>query len=207
MVVTDRFHCIVEIKKSQHPIIYTIGFSIPTTLHHCTDDSVLHTQLQFLWPLHGMFAAGNYSILSEINIWANEALKLQCGDPVIRNKYHLGAIKSVRREFFMSWCGRAWNNICWYIEIEKNDCHFTDNILKYFSETKFLIEIAQKIIVALYTIYPVEYAHDDVIKWKHLPRYWPLVRGIHWSPVIPRTKASDADLWCFLLSTPGHTIE
>ena len=22
-------------------------------------------------------------------------------------------------------------------------------------------------------------AHDDVIKWKHFPRYWPFVRGIH----------------------------
>ena len=22
--------------------------------------------------------------------------------------------------------------------------------------------------------------HDDVIKWKHFPRYWPFVRGIHW---------------------------
>ena len=26
-------------------------------------------------------------------------------------------------------------------------------------------------------------SHDDVIKWKHLPRYWPFVRGIHRSPV------------------------
>ena len=26
--------------------------------------------------------------------------------------------------------------------------------------------------------------HDDVIKWKHFPRYWP--------------KASDVELWCFL---------
>ena len=26
-------------------------------------------------------------------------------------------------------------------------------------------------------------SHDDVIKWKHFPRYWPFVRGIHWSPV------------------------
>ena len=26
-------------------------------------------------------------------------------------------------------------------------------------------------------------AHDDVIKWKHFPRYWPIVRGIHRSPV------------------------
>ena len=25
--------------------------------------------------------------------------------------------------------------------------------------------------------------HDDVIKSKHLPRYWPFVRGIHQSPV------------------------
>ena len=25
--------------------------------------------------------------------------------------------------------------------------------------------------------------HDDVIKWKHYPRYWPFVRGIHRSPV------------------------
>ena len=25
--------------------------------------------------------------------------------------------------------------------------------------------------------------HDDVIKWKHFPRYWPFVWGIHQSPV------------------------
>ena len=26
-------------------------------------------------------------------------------------------------------------------------------------------------------------SHDDVIKWKHFPRYWPFVRGIHRSRV------------------------
>ena len=26
-------------------------------------------------------------------------------------------------------------------------------------------------------------SHDDVIKWKHFPRYWPFARGIHRSPV------------------------
>ena len=41
---------------------------------------------------------------------------------------------------------------------------------------------------------------DDVIKWKHFPRNWPFVRGIHRSRWIPRTKASDAELWCFLWS-------
>ena len=26
-------------------------------------------------------------------------------------------------------------------------------------------------------------SHDDIIKWKHFPRYWPFVRGIHRSPM------------------------
>ena len=30
--------------------------------------------------------------------------------------------------------------------------------------------------------------HGDVIKWKHFPRYWPFVRGIHPSPVNFLTK-------------------
>ena len=38
--------------------------------------------------------------------------------------------------------------------------------------------------------------HSDVIQLKHFPRYWSFVRGIYqW---IPGTKASDAELWCFL---------
>ena len=28
-----------------------------------------------------------------------------------------------------------------------------------------------------------ETEHDDAIKWKHFPRYWFFVRGIHRSPV------------------------
>ena len=30
--------------------------------------------------------------------------------------------------------------------------------------------------------------HDDVIKWKHFPRYWPFVRVIHRSPVNSQHK-------------------
>ena len=44
-------------------------------------------------------------------------------------------------------------------------------------------------------VYEAHLVHDDVIKWKHFPRYWPLVRGIHWSPVDSLKKASDAELW------------
>ena len=49
--------------------------------------------------------------------------------------------------------------------------------------------------------------HDDVIKWKHFLRYWPFVREStgHWW--IPLTKASDAELWCFLWSAPEQTVK
>ena len=39
--------------------------------------------------------------------------------------------------------------------------------------------------------------HDDVIKWKHFPRNWPFVLGIHRSRWIAHTKASDAELRIF----------
>ena len=42
--------------------------------------------------------------------------------------------------------------------------------------------------------------HDDVIKWKYFPCYWPFARGIHrW---IPLTKASDAERWSVSSSLP-----
>ena len=52
-----------------------------------------------------------------------------------------------------------------------------------------------------YDVTVMETSHDDVIKWKHFPRYWPFVRGIH------RTKASDTELWCFLWSASEWTVE
>ena len=48
--------------------------------------------------------------------------------------------------------------------------------------------------------------HDDVIKWKHFPRYRPFVRGIHRSPVNSRTKACNAELWCFLWSSTEQQL-
>ena len=30
--------------------------------------------------------------------------------------------------------------------------------------------------------------HDDVIIWRYFPRYWPFVRGIHWSPMNSQHK-------------------
>ena len=41
----------------------------------------------------------------------------------------------------------------------------------------------QTVIFSLYREAHAVASHDDVIKWKHFPRYWPFVRGIHRSPV------------------------
>ena len=45
-------------------------------------------------------------------------------------------------------------------------------------------------------------SHDDVIKWKNFPRYWPFVRGIHWLPVnSPHTGQWRGDLMFHLICT------
>ena len=38
------------------------------------------------------------------------------------------------------------------------------------------------ILVHIFTHSPKVSGHDDIIKWKHFPRYWPFVRGIHRFP-------------------------
>ena len=51
-------------------------------------------------------------------------------------------------------------------------------------------------------------SHGDVIKWKHIPRYWPFVREIRRSPMNSPHKASDAELFFnFIWSTPEQTVE
>ena len=42
---------------------------------------------------------------------------------------------------------------------------------------------ALTVIGIIFTFGRLDLTHDDVIKWKHFPRYWPFVRGIHRSPV------------------------
>ena len=49
------------------------------------------------------------------------------------------------------------------------------------SSADFLCLSAETIVSRL--LFRVYMYHDDVIKWKHFPRYWPFVRGIHRSPV------------------------
>ena len=83
--------------------------------------------------------------------------------------------------------------------------HFTVKTTKMVNS--FYVNIKNRFIIShLPNTWLVFSYHDDVIKWKHFPRYWPFVRGIHRSRWIPRTKASDAELWCFLWSTLNNRL-
>ena len=46
---------------------------------------------------------------------------------------------------------------------------------------------------------PTSTYYDDVIKWKHFPHYWSLVRGIHRSPVNSPHKDQWRGAWIFSL--------
>ena len=58
-------------------------------------------------------------------------------------------------------------------------------------------------------------SHDEVIKWKHFPRYWPFVRGIHRSPVtqifdvffdLRLNKRLSKQWWGWWLETRSHLL-
>ena len=45
----------------------------------------------------------------------------------------------------------------------------------------------------------IDDVHDDVFEWKHFPRYWPFVRGIHRSPVNSPNKGQWREALMFSL--------
>ena len=52
-----------------------------------------------------------------------------------------------------------------------------------FSFDAFKLGDRHSYVLSLATTLKIGIIHDDVIKWKHFPRNWPFVRGIHRSPV------------------------
>ena len=53
---------------------------------------------------------------------------------------------------------------------------------------------------------PLHVLHDDVTKWKHFPRYWPIVRGIHRSPVNSHHKGQWRGALMFTLICPNKLL-
>ena len=64
------------------------------------------------------------------------------------------------------------------------------NVLRAACSTK--MESHQNTVYTRLTISLILILYDDGIKWKHFPRYWPFVRGIHWSLVDSPHKGQ----WC-----------
>ena len=63
---------------------------------------------------------------------------------------------------------------------------------------KFFTEIPSRLRSLRFNTLDLMHSHDDVIKWEHFPRYWPIVRGIHRSPVNSPHKGQ----WCGALMFP-----
>ena len=90
------------------------------------------------------------------------------------------------------WFGTRWwylmcisngDNMVWHSAINKTTIKW--NKISFFFQ---LIQIGCRIIICVV----VGGLHDDVMKWKHFPRNWPFVWGIHRSPVNSPHKGQ----WC-----------
>ena len=85
----------------------------------------------------------------------------------------------MNNHYQMRWRGEWWQLPLWFWKQTPpailTICHSPDEI-NIFSNIV-------KRVGGLFSIsYRMACVHDDVIKWKHFPRYWPFVRGIHRSP-------------------------
>ena len=81
-----------------------------------------------------------------------------------------------------------------YILHPQNYYILSDSVHRPFSGTQVPSLFRTQLLMS-FLIIPL---HEDVIKWKHFPRYCPFeFTGPRW---IPHTKASDAELWWFLWS-------
>ena len=59
-------------------------------------------------------------------------------------------------------------------------CSFVSLLQHYLFDTLIYMVV---IPIGALSLCDAAYDHDDVIKWKHFPRYWPFERGIHRSPM------------------------
>ena len=61
-------------------------------------------------------------------------------------------------------------------------CRLLYDLVVSYNETLMRLVWVTIIIAFLYIKHMTSTDHDDVIKWKPFPRYWPFLRGIHRSP-------------------------
>ena len=92
---------------------------------------------------------------------------------------------------------RRWEIISWRPELETMSklLNSTDIIIYFMTLLTLLLQ-----------------RHDDVIKWKPFPRYWPFVRGIHRSPsrsfvvFLDLNKRLSKQSWGWWFEPPSHPL-
>ena len=91
------------------------------------------------------------------------------------------------------WCWPLSYSTAWHQEAIRHSRHMFSAFIAWSS-----IHIQSKLDATI---------HDNVIKWKHFPRYWPFVRGIHRSPVNSPHKGQWRGALVFPWSAPAQTVE
>ena len=90
--------------------------------------------------------------------------------------------------FYIPWRALFTTEVIKIKLIGERSCHELDNFYHNSHSINTQFSISNKAIsTQVYKCY-----HDDVINWKHFPRYWPFVREIHRSPVNSPHKGR----WC-----------
>ena len=100
------------------------------------------------------------------DIWARGAIQEACGEN--SPCYIYSIIRLNCTSHFIQWRTQYFGQFCWNICMKSTWLLFQLN----FGSLPLL--------------------HDDVIKWKHFPYYWPFMWGIHRSPVNSPHKGQ----WC-----------
>ena len=87
--------------------------------------------------------------------------------------------------FFIGLCCSLWSNYLQFNDIKMNS---TKHETRWYIVPTWRINASVTSVVLGFGITTCTQQYTDVIKWKHLPRYWPFVRGIHPSPVNSQHK-------------------
>ena len=88
-------------------------------------------------------------------------------------------------------------------EYDKAFYPFIANIYRNFGGMRFIMKSFLNLAKGSTGLMRFSLRHDDVIKWKHFPRYWPFVRGIHRWPVNSSHKGQWRRALIFLWSANG----
>ena len=140
--------------------------------------------------IYGTVGQGKYELTS-LNTWRPEQNEAHFADGIFNciflNEYHcpldqiarnlLDSCGAIGEIWVMAWC-RTGNRPL-RKPLMTQFFYWRHRALLHHNHLKTYILELLKIV----TFSDVFVPHDDVIKWKHFPRYCPFVRGIHWWPV------------------------